>query len=138
MRDVSMFDEKVKELLKTIKGVEVCETLRPDGYRGKGVYLVFSGNDTVPGAEREYEAITGQRDSAVIHPFSVQVVAPNEDIRNKVVKAVRDTLIGVVFYGSSEIRVTGASASHGDYDASTTPVRYTYMLTFKVTWDLGE
>ena len=137
------FDEAAQELLQTLVPnfiEEVSEdTLSPIESRKSKTYAIYFGNDVVPGTEYAHAPITGSADASAIHFFSVFIVASSPGVRNGLISKVRRLFEGqTITKGSGMISETGTMNSYADSDATLKPVKYTYMLSYKVTVDRGN
>lgn len=133
--NVLEFDQGVLAELQKIQGVKVYDSVRPDEDEEGKIYVVFFGNDVLPGEASRHRPITGYLEASVLHPFNVLIAAPTPAIRNKVVNEVRRRILSYTVDGASEVKETGQLNSYGDTDNTLKPVRYTYYVTFQVTLD---
>lgn len=127
--DVAMIGE-----LKKLP-VKVFDSARPEYDRDGSVYLVYSGGDIIQGTEHNYQPITGFKDAAVIHTFTVFVSAPSAEARNKVQAAVREVVFNAEFEGCTPVSETGQLNSFGATDNTVKPIRYTCIMTYNTTLD---
>jgi len=133
------FDTAVQQRLSdNLKDVPIYESVEDGDGSTSPQYIVFFGNDVVQGEAYSYGSITGAQDDAFIHQFSVLIVARNKSIRNAVVSAVRQLLVGTVLDNASGIRETGMQNGYGDTDGTLKPVKFTYFITFSVTMDRSD
>ena len=140
---VIAFDTAALSRLRTLTPnffEEVSEdNLTPIESRKSKTYAIFFGNDLVPGTEYAHMPVTGSSTSSVLHFFSVFVVANSPGVRNALVSKVRQLFEGQTITASSGmITETGTMNSYADSDPTLKPIKYTYMLSYKVTVDRGN
>lgn len=132
-----LFDEELLKILRTLKGVEVFESIAEN--TDAPLYLVVHTGNEMGALYTRNLAISGHQDDVYDHPFDIEVWGTDRANVIKLASWVKEKLIGAILVdGSTGINVLPTLTGRSDYDASMRPTKFTRYLAFTVRLDRSQ